>query len=646
MQSAWAFSDHGVFVYGGVTSLEGNPRYLTDVWISRDATFKSFRCVAATAILPGVEQLPSFGFGRGLVADDSVFLFGGEVYDETKDLSAGISKNTFNTYGEDGARDILISVYGDLKNLGHGALMDIYGPVVVHPACDAAGTSAQTGEANQCSEGQTIAAPQELGVLDPLQIIMSEDIHDLSGFQIELEPAVGSSESTSVVTSSFRLERRRQILTWVPLQPMLNGRTYHIVDRTRDAKGEYHSIEDHARNGILQKSLNIAFTVANDIDTPTVHTGASSSTYPADGATKVPPQTNVLIEFYEDVEAGRIDGLTLDLVPVEGDVVSMAISKIVKSKVWFRMPDDMRLTAGQDYTMQLPQGLVVDLTGNENLPQNASTFMVQSGSIARSHLPYATGLAIPTDQAPYNLACEAHDNATPILLATLPAQSSTDVPTRSTLSLRFDRPVKLGTSTSARLAIERAAHDILISMSPQNGDTLKLTTGAAVSENTWTVGAQEIISLRDGGRIVVLSVFLTHLEWLKQNQYTAQIDPDFFVDACTGENALSEKLDLQFTSLAEYVDDVAPQVLLTDPALPQTTVPFEKLQLFLSKPVTIQNQHVMFGTQTLTLSQPYGTSVRDLVTVNLPSGFDANQNRIVPDGTLTIGSGATQDLHG
>jgi hypothetical protein len=156
------------------------------------------------------------------------------------------------------------------------------------------------------------------------------------------------------------------------------------------------------------------------------------------GGGEIAPWTAILLSMNEEVIAGLG---SLRVQPSVGLPVMLDItaSLIVNKKVFFQLPSGVRLTAGQEYSLIAPSGLLQDVHHNPMQGGSVGTFHVLSGFYSAND--YTGNLATVSQVSPASSSSGA-----PQLLSTLPQSGATDVPVplaSMCLLLFFSKSVQL-----------------------------------------------------------------------------------------------------------------------------------------------------------------------------------------------------------
>jgi hypothetical protein len=344
---------------------------------------------------------------------------------------------------------------------------------------------------------------------------------------------MGSTPSVTI-DSSVAVEGPRLTIT---SSAALNAANQHVVNVPAGF------VKDSAGND--HPGVSVSFYVDS---VPPVVTAA----FPAGAG--IAPWNTVMLRMNEIVLKGFG---TLDLVPSVGSKISLDVSTslIVGRKVFFDLPIGVRLTEGQEYSIVVPDGLLIDRTGNAVSAIVAGTFVVFSGSHTSNN--YLGGAGMAAQMKPSMASTSGlYTSGGLRLLSTFPLSGATDVPAALGISilLFFSEPVRF--SAAGIISFRNTAGNILASLS-SGTDAANFMTFPQYNAAQVRVPLQEVqgvsaLLLRRGHTFNV-TIPAGAIEDLNGNPY--------------------EEISVSFTCLAGMSDIVPPVVRMSAPFNRQPNVP-------------------------------------------------------------------------
>jgi hypothetical protein len=223
-----------------------------------------------------------------------------------------------------------------------------------------------------------------------------------------------------------------------PLAPLVAGTTYTLQMPAG-------SVKDTDGNPLGSISPTYTFHVNSDTTAPV------ASSYPANAATNVSPDTVLMLSFSEEVVPGTG---ALSLNPVVGTPFTANISSAIfqsRQKTFGVYQYDVyfeakSLTQGATYIMGVPAGLVKDIAGNSIAAANVAVFTVLSG-MPPAENPYTAATFTPgAPDCSGAGACNATlDTVKPTFVSMFPKNGATDVIASANITsivMQFSEPVK------------------------------------------------------------------------------------------------------------------------------------------------------------------------------------------------------------
>ncbi|MGZ9586280.1 Ig-like domain-containing protein [Paenibacillus marinisediminis] len=138
----------------------------------------------------------------------------------------------------------------------------------------------------------------------------------------------------------------------IALNELEDNKTYYVqVDR-----GAFRDSYNNEFNGI-KDSTTWTFRVSSDTSAPAI-----SSVYPADNATNVPLNTELIMTMNKDVAIANASGIVLKR--SNGSAVSVDVSVSSSDKRQVHIKPRSPLSSGTSYTVSIAQGALKDLSGN------------------------------------------------------------------------------------------------------------------------------------------------------------------------------------------------------------------------------------------------------------------------------------------
>jgi len=356
------------------------------------------------------------------------------------------------------------------------------------------------------------------------------------------------------------------------------------------------------------------FSVSSDRTGPVVSVLAPTGT-------SVPPWTTLVLEADETLLAGS-GSLELSCDAGASYRLPVSTAQVVDKRAFFELPAGARLTAGQQYTMTVPEGLFVDPAGNL-ASAAAFTFTVLSGVVTSSADGYAATNVVPP--ASTSVVFGTSDKTLPRVTQISPPSGATDVPRQGVAILvRYSEPVRFG-----------SAGEILVT-DVQSGNVVD---GANVSD----VGLGKLILVSGGVKL--------KLDPLQAGtSYRFSISEGAVKDLAGNP---APAVSGTFTCLSGNLDMQPPILVLTEPAagavdvpssLPHITMWFsEKVEAgngsitiardgVSGQDVTVNINNVTITGTRLQLTLPKGAlDTAGAYNVQLPAGLLLDRRRSAPD---------------
>ena len=442
-----------------------------------------------------------------------------------------------------------------------------------------------TTEADNYAPSSSASSPANgaSGVLVDADLVLSfdETVEAGSG-SITLHDASDGTVLDSLDVDSGEVDVSGSTLTLSPDEDMLYNTGYYVL--IPDG-----AIKDAAGNAYPGISDTSAWTFTTEVDG---YAPSSSASSPANGATDVPVDSDLVLNFDEGVQKGSgeitlhdaSDGSTLDSLDVSSSEVEVDGSSLTLS------PD-----GGMEYDTQyyvlIDNGAIEDVAGN----------------------PYP-GIS---DTSAWTFTTEADTDA-PTSTPGSPANGATDVPVDSDLVLNFDEPIQAGSG-------EITLHDA------SNGSTLD---SLDVSSSEVEVDGSSLTLSPDGG-----------MEY--DTQYYVLIDNGAIEDVAGNPYpGISDTSAWTFTTEA---DTDAPTSTPGSPANGATDVPVD------SDLVLNFDEPIQAGSGEITLHDASNGSTLDSLDVSSSEvEVDGSSLTLSPDGGMEydtqyyvlIDNGAIEDVAG
>nr|MDJ0713195.1 Ig-like domain-containing protein [Prochloraceae cyanobacterium] len=367
----------------------------------------------------------------------------------------------------------------------------------------------------------------DVAINDNIVLTFSEPVHEATGNITIIDATTNTPVATISVADSNQVNFSGDTVTIDPDVNLVTGTDYYI---TIDPG----AIEDFGNNdyaGINNPTtLNFTTVAAPDKVAPTLVT-----TTPADNATEVPVNSNLVLTFDEPVHEG-IGNITIFEAATNTPIAT--ISAADPNQVNFTgdtvtIDPGVSLQPGTDYYVTIDPGAIEDFGNND----------------------YA-GINNPTT---FNFSTiAAPDVVPPTLVSTTPADNATEVPVNSNIVLTFDEPVHEGIGN---ITIFEAATNTPVA-------TVSVADPNQVNFSGDTVTIDPSVNLQPG------------------TDYYVTIDPGAIEDFGNNDYAgINNPTTFNFSTVA--VPDVVPPTLVsTTPADNATEVPVNSnLVLTFSEPV-------------------------------------------------------------
>eukprot|EP00746_Dinoflagellata_sp_MGD_P074176 gnl/MRDRNA2_/MRDRNA2_29997_c0_seq1.p1 gnl/MRDRNA2_/MRDRNA2_29997_c0~~gnl/MRDRNA2_/MRDRNA2_29997_c0_seq1.p1 ORF type:complete len:2479 (-),score=415.20 gnl/MRDRNA2_/MRDRNA2_29997_c0_seq1:427-7653(-) len=360
----------------------------------------------------------------------------------------------------------------------------------------------------------------------------------------------GDADTDIPITTMFS----RQILSVIPGQRLTAGRKHGltITDGT---------IKDLAGNTLTASAFgSYHFTVANDGTKPKV-----VSTWPAPQATGVEPWASGIVLMMDEAVQKGTGKITIQPsmgTPLEVDVMS---STIVDSHAFFPLPvvgeSYGGLVQGMDYSIHVPDGLLMDTARNTLIGSKVATFTVMSGSVN----PIYSGADVPSVPTPGMTGFVLGDRP-PKIVSISPGNGVSDVPISNvSLLVTFNEPVILNETGFVVI----------------RNSTKHIVTAVNISQEL--PGHHGILRgslIHHGIRVVIPDGILK-----PGKKYTATIPAGLAMD--TGGNPSKED-QTSFTCLMGHQSNAGPEVLMLSPPNLATGVSgsLTKISIWFSEDIT------------------------------------------------------------